>query len=252
MLEGVSMRKTTMPYVRIDGSGSQIVLFLHGFMSSKNYWRRVIRQLDMSEYTTISIDLLGFNKAPKPTVLYDYDDHVQYVRTVITRLGLDASPIVLVGHSMGGLIAARYATVYPEQVTALGLLNPPIYKNSEQAKAILLSTGAHYRFLLTSRYRGMVWAAARYAKLLPKHTVNSREKSLKSVVMASEFLKDLNKISARTVLTVGTKDRWVYQKNIASIKLGSPLFTVRVDKTGHHAALSHPGLVAKYIEDVAS
>lgn len=221
-------------------------------MSSKNYWRRVIRQLDLSEYTAVSIDLLGFNRAPKPDVAYSYDDHVAHVRTTLLQLGLLNTQVTLVGHSMGALIAGRYATTYPELIDAIGLINPPIYTSSEQASSSLLATGPHYRFLLTSRYRGLLWATGRYLHIFPRHSSASREYSLQSVVIASEFLQDVEKLSVRSLLTIGTKDRWLYQKNVERIKLEGLRMEVKVDNTGHHAALTHSRLISGYIIELIS
>lgn len=241
-----------MRYVRTDGSGEKIVIFLHGFMSSKNYWRRVIRQLDLTEYTAVSIDLLGFSKAPRPVVEYTYDDHVAHVHDTLRQLGLDKTPVTITGHSMGALISSRYANMYPEYVQAVGLINPPIYTDAQQAESTLLSTGLHYRFLLNSKYRGLAWAAGRYVRAFPKHSALSREKSLESVVMAAEFLDDVGKLPVHSLLTIGSKDRWIYQSNIQLVEEQDWSVDVRVDHTGHHAALTHPSLVAGYIKNLVT
>lgn len=249
---GKMSKQKIMPYVRIDGSGDQVIVFLHGFMSSKNYWRRVIRQLDMSEYAAISIDLLGFNKAPKPDSAYDYDEQITHIRDVLAKLGLEDEPVILVGHSMGALIAGRYAAQHPNLVKSVGLINPPIYTTAEQATATLLATGPHYRFLLASKYRGLLWAAGRYVRIFPKHSAASREKSLKSIVMAAEFLEDITKLPKRSLLTIGTKDRWLYKVNIELAGVLNLPIDVRIDETGHHAALTHPSLVAGYVKTLAT
>ena len=243
---------TRLRHVHIDGSGDQVIVFLHGFMSSKNYWRRVIKQLNPNDYTAISIDLLGFGKAPMPDSAYTYNDHVEYIRSVILDLGLDNVSIVMAGHSMGALIASRYINTYPTHVKAAGFINPPIYITPKQAQSTILATGLHYRFLLTSKYRGLLWAAGRQARILPAHSADSREKSLQSIVVAAEFLDDMAKSPVQSLLTIGTKDRWLYQENIALSKALNSQVRVRIDETGHHAALTHPTLVAGYIKDLAS
>lgn len=239
-----------MQYVRIDGHGSQIVIFLHGFMSTKRYWRRAIKQLDLTECTAVSIDLLGFGKAPKPDSNYGYDEHVAHVRNTISELGFDKSQIIITGHSMGALIASRYANTYPGHVKSVGLINPPIYVDSNQAKKTLLSTGQHYRFLLLSKYRGLLWATGRYIRLFPSHSAMSREKSLESIVIKAEFLDDVRQLSMRSLLTIGLKDRWLYQANIEQARINDISVDVRIDNTGHHAAVTHPLLVAGYIRSL--
>lgn len=241
---------TPVKHVKVVGSGSQAIVFLHGFMSSKNYWRRVIKRLDLKEYTAVSIDLLGFGKAPKPDVSYTYGDHIGHVRRIIEQLGFHETKIIITGHSMGALISSRYANMYPDNVRAVGLINPPIYTNPIEAESTLLSTGPHYRFLLTSRRRELLWAAGRYTKIFPGHSAVSREKSLQSIVIAAEFLEDLARLSVRTVLTIGEKDRWLYKDNIKLARQSRMELQIKVDNTGHHAALTHPSMVAGYVKSL--
>jgi pimeloyl-ACP methyl ester carboxylesterase len=239
-----------LDYVCVRGSGDRIIVFLHGFMSSKKYWRRVIRKFDMSEVTTVSIDLLGFGSAPKPRGRYGYKDHVDHIRKTLHSLDLTQKDITLVGHSMGALIAARYANLHSSHVKSLGMINPPIYISYLQARSIILSTGFHYRLLLTSRFRRGVWWMLRSLMIFPGHNSTSRERSLESIVMASEFIDDVAFLKMRSILTIGTRDRGIYLENMQKIHSIDSIMSVMIDETGHHTALTHPTLLATYIKDL--
>lgn len=201
----------------------------------------------MSEVTTVSIDLLGFGSAPKPRGRYGYKDHVDHIRKTLHALGLIEKDITLIGHSMGALIAGRYANQYSSHVKSLGMINPPIYTSSAQARSVLLSTGFHYRLLLSSRGRRGIWWVLRMLRVFPSHHSASREGSLESVVMAAEFLRDVARLEITSFLTIGSRDRSIYRHNMEKAQHINSTTRVIIDNTGHHAALTHPSLLSKYI-----
>lgn len=89
-------------------------------MGDGRCWRSLISLLQ-SRYRCISLDLLGFGNSSKPDVRYDIATLVDFVHQVIEALNL--SSVILVGHSLGGWVAAAYALTY-DQVDALVLLAP--------------------------------------------------------------------------------------------------------------------------------
>lgn len=102
-----------------SGSGLP-VLFLHGFMGEGGCWQLLISDL-AKDYRCISLDMLGFGASSKPPIRYDIAQLVAFVRQFILTLGLEQ--ITLVGHSLGGWVAAAYALAYND-VKALVLVAP--------------------------------------------------------------------------------------------------------------------------------
>src|SRR5665213_1070458 len=95
------------------GSGPPII-FLHGIATTSASWQTIIPLL-ASQYRCISIDLLGFGGSPKPAGLsYTVEQHVASVRHTIKALRL-SQPYVVMGHSMGSFLAARYASLYQRE-----------------------------------------------------------------------------------------------------------------------------------------
>ena len=103
---------------RAQGEGAPVLL-LHGFMGSSECWQGVAPQL-AAHYRCISLDLLGFGASSKPKVRYDIAQLVAFVHEFVTQQGWDAP--VLIGHSLGGWVAAAYALAYP--VHSLVLVAP--------------------------------------------------------------------------------------------------------------------------------
>lgn len=121
-------RRPAPPLLHIAGDvgeGPAIVL-LHGIASSASTFQHVVPLLS-DRYRCISIELLGFGDSPAPeTSEYRIEDHVASIHATIRSLKLPG-PFILVGHSLGSLLAARYAAKHPKQVARLVLASPPVY-----------------------------------------------------------------------------------------------------------------------------
>lgn len=99
----------------------QPLLFLHGFMGSSECWRSLLPYLH-PYYRCISLDLLGFGDSSKPTIRYDIAQQVRFVQQFIAALNLPSC--VLVGHSLGGWVAAATALAHSAAVSGLVLVGP--------------------------------------------------------------------------------------------------------------------------------
>jgi abhydrolase domain-containing protein 6 len=106
--------------VYAEGGRGETVLLLHGFGSDQSCWNRVARFLT-KRYRVVAPDLPGWGSSTRiATASYAYPDQVERVHRIVQELKLDR--FHLVGHSMGGGIAARYAARYPDEIITLGLI----------------------------------------------------------------------------------------------------------------------------------
>jgi pimeloyl-ACP methyl ester carboxylesterase len=113
-------------YIASDVGEGPVIILVHGIASSAATFVRLIPLLS-DRYRCISIDLLGFGESPSPMgATYTIEEHVASIHATIRSLRLTA-PFVLVGHSLGSLLAARFAAEHPEQVSHLVLVSPPVY-----------------------------------------------------------------------------------------------------------------------------
>lgn len=122
------LRPAPAPVLHIAGDVGEgpVIVLVHGIASSAATFTRLIPLLS-DRYRCISIDLLGFGESPAPEgATYTIEEHVAAIHATIRSLRLKA-PFVLVGHSLGSLLSARYAAVHPEQVSRLVLVSPPVY-----------------------------------------------------------------------------------------------------------------------------
>ena len=102
-------------------------VLLHGVGNSAHAWDDVIKEMPR-DVRIIGIDLLGFGESPKPRWLqYNAKTQARSVAVTILGLKLTQQPI-LVGHSMGSLVAVEVAKRYPFAVKRLVLCSPPFYR----------------------------------------------------------------------------------------------------------------------------
>ncbi len=115
-----------MAYMLIEpaaGKPRHTVLLLHGKNFSGAYWKTTIEALTQRGHRVIVPDQIGFGKSSKPTDFqYTFHALAEHTRDLLDDLGADK--VVVVGHSMGGMLATRFALAYPERTEKLVLVNP--------------------------------------------------------------------------------------------------------------------------------
>jgi pimeloyl-ACP methyl ester carboxylesterase len=104
---------------RMAGSGPALLL-IHGVGDDSATWNSVHAQL-AQRFTVIAPDLLGHGESDKPRADYSLAAFANGMRDLLTTLGIDR--VTLVGHSLGGGIAAQFAYQYPQMVERLVLVS---------------------------------------------------------------------------------------------------------------------------------
>jgi abhydrolase domain-containing protein 6 len=101
------------------------VLFIHGLFANKEQWNALACMVGDAGYRAIALDLPGYG-ASQGFALADcaIDREVELVRAFVVRLGI--ARVDIVGNSMGGTIAARYARRYASDVRTLAFLGAPL------------------------------------------------------------------------------------------------------------------------------
>lgn len=93
----------------------EAVLYLHGLGCSKNDFLEATDIYELQPHTLIGFDFPGCGDSPYPKdITFGIDDLVEVTNIVVSKLNL--GDFVVVGHSMGGLVALLYAEKYGEHV----------------------------------------------------------------------------------------------------------------------------------------
>ena len=121
----------TIHYWQIDGGPARIV-FLHGTPGDWKAWSHYLADPELQKRATlVAVDRPGFGASDPGRVAPLMADQARLLAPLLAGAG---APTALVGHSLGGPIAAELAMRYPQQVRAAVLVAPSIDPNTEQPR----------------------------------------------------------------------------------------------------------------------
>lgn len=223
--------KVSMAYVDVaPGKTSQpkhrTALLLHGKLYCADTWSAAIKALSDDGYRVIAPDQIGFCKSSKPArYQYSFQQLASNTRALLQHLGVASSTVV--GHSMGGMLATRYALMYPQITEQLALVNPigledwkaqgVPYTDVDQAYAEELQTSAEgIRNYQRTAFYGGAWRPEfdRWVEMRagmyrgPGAPQVARNSALISdMVYSQPVFYEFEKLAVPTVLFIGMKDK---------------------------------------------
>lgn len=104
-------------------SNGKNIMLLHGKNFNGAYWKTTIDALTDVGYRVIVPDQIGFGKSSKPKdYQYSFQQLAANTKMILDSLGIRKTAVL--GHSMGGMLATRFALMYPEITEKLILENP--------------------------------------------------------------------------------------------------------------------------------
>jgi pimeloyl-ACP methyl ester carboxylesterase len=112
-------------HVAVDGpADAPAVVFLHG-VTGRGETYAWLRPEDLGGRRLVRVDLRGHGASPHAPGSYRIDPYTEDVAAVLR--GLDGPPPVLVGHSLGGVVAWTVAQRHPDRIAAAFLEDPPLF-----------------------------------------------------------------------------------------------------------------------------
>lgn len=118
-------QKLEMAYMDVKPAapnGGTVVL-LHGKNFCGAYWGRTAKDLSAKGYRVIIPDQIGFGKSSKPErYQFTFQGLAANTRALLDKLEVKQAHFV--GHSMGGMLATRFALMFPDLTKSLALVNP--------------------------------------------------------------------------------------------------------------------------------
>ena len=205
-------------------NGKTAVL-LHGKNFNGAYWKTTIAALGKEGYRVVVPDQVGFGKSSKPlNYQYSFQQLAQNTKALLDTL--NTGRICLLGHSMGGMLAARFALMYPEKIEKLVLENPI---GLEDWKTVVpyISIDKNYqaelkqdyetvkKYQLENYYDGKwkpeydewVYLLTAWTKHPSYKTVAWNNALTSDMVFTQPVVYELNHIKVPTLLIIGTRDR---------------------------------------------
>lgn len=121
-IEEQDLRMAYMDVPPSFAANGRAVVLMHGKNFGGYYWRGVAEALAAAGYRVIVPDQIGWGKSSKPDIRYSFQLLAANTAQLLDSLGI--KNVALVGHSTGGMLAVRFALMYPERVTQLVLEDP--------------------------------------------------------------------------------------------------------------------------------
>lgn len=93
-----------------------LIVLSHALMANHHMWDSTVLSLHSLGYRTLRYDHIGHNLTGLPTnsqTAFTFDDFTHHIHALISTLCPKQTPHAIIGCSMGGVLAVRYAMLYP-------------------------------------------------------------------------------------------------------------------------------------------
>jgi pimeloyl-ACP methyl ester carboxylesterase len=244
------------------GKGFPAVL-LHGWNGSRREWLLNLKAL-APRVRAIAPDLPGYGDSEDiEGFSYSLENIASFVDAFRRKLKLQSFD--LIGHSMGGCIAARYAARFPDQVRKLALIATPTRSSSLSLRmrmpGISRFISATYRFRSEALLKWMFYHGLHKPEYQDLEFVRANVQTLartsKSALTGSASLfkgmdlrDELRTIIQPTLIVFGDKDRTVSTKEVALQKELLPRpFVAIITGSGHSPNFERPQLFNELLLD---
>jgi len=253
--------------LRLGDPSARPLIFLHGITGSRRYWEKRVAPLAKSHRLVIP-DLLGFGLSPKPPVDYTVPRFTESVRRLMVDEKIAGRRHVIVGHSLGALIAIQYAIDHPDEIDALVLLSVPRFSSYEEAHRLFWLGSPQYRKLLREHSiveniaqmkRSGVDLFLKYLVKFPwgvladcrKFTMRSLTSTLEHCLLNYKLDEILPSLRPMPVLLLhGLRDGVAPYDNIKHLPEEYPFMKLEViPSSGHHVFLTHTRRSLRLMED---
>jgi pimeloyl-ACP methyl ester carboxylesterase len=215
-----------MPSNTANGSS---VLLLHGKNFNGYYWKDVIEALKETGYRVIVPDQVGFGLSDKPDIHYSFHLLAANTKKLLDSLGV--SKIHVIGHSMGGMLATRFALMFPQTVEKIIYENPiglEDYKTFVPYRSIdaqynternadlesLKQYQQTYYPVWEHRYEPFVRAQWDALQIPDFKTATWASALTYQMIYEQPVFYEIKNISKPTLIIIGQEDRTVVGKNL--------------------------------------
>jgi len=255
--QGQSLEMAYMD-VKPDKPNGRAVVLLHGKNFCGPYWKATADRLAGEGYRVVIPDQIGFCKSSKPRgYQYSIAQLAANTHALLASLGIDK--VTVVAHSMGGMIGARYALMFPQGTEKLVMVDPlgledwkakgvPWRSVDDWYRSELKTSYASIRaYQLKSYYDGKwkpeydTWALMQAGQ----YEGSGREASswagalTYDMIMNQPVVYEFAQIHVPTVLIIGQRDRTAVGKDAAPADVRETLGNYPV--LGREAASRIPG-----------
>lgn len=230
-------------------------VFIHGIGNTLHAWDEVVKKMP-HDVRLIGIDLLGFGDSPKPAwAVYNAKTQARSVAVTLLSMRLVQQPI-LVGHSLGALVAVEVAKRYPLGIKELVLCSPPFYQpeiaNAKGLKSpddmlrlVYRYARKHSAQLQKLSSRAVKLGLANRALNITNDNVESYMAALESSIINQTSLSDIRQLKLPITILYGALDPVVIGKHIVKLAKEHKNVTAKRLLVGHEVIGSYVNSLVK-------
>jgi pimeloyl-ACP methyl ester carboxylesterase len=118
-------------YEECGSSNGNVIVLLHGFCGSSQYWQKICPMLS-DQYRVIIPDLRGHGESSSPEGTYTMEVMAEDISAMLDALKIEK--VVMFGHSLGGYVTAAFAEKYPEKLAGFALIHSTVLPDTDVIK----------------------------------------------------------------------------------------------------------------------
>jgi len=258
--EGQELKMAYMDVQPTKPANGRTVVLFHGKNFAGYYWTDVIKTLTSNGYRVVVPDQIGFGKSSKAYIHYSFHQLATWSKELLESLNISKS--VILGHSMGGMLATRYALMFPDRTEKL-LLEDPIgledyrtfipYTSTEkqfqtELKATPESVRKYYQGSYFTKWKPeydelvRIAGGVSYSKEFPRYAKVAA--MTYTMIFEQPVVYEFKNLKVPTVLFIGLEDKTIVGK--ASLTPEQQAQHGQYKVLGKQAAAEIPG--AKLVE----
>jgi abhydrolase domain-containing protein 6 len=231
-------------YERRHSTSSPTLVLLHGLGTSSSTWVNLFPRLNI-ECNVVALDLPGFGysviKDGKPFFLFP--ELLHSLEDFFA--GVVQPPFMLLGHSLGGWLAAKYAIAHPNMVRHLILVDTAGILSDEtirQGEAFQIQTLNDVRKLLDTIWFTYPWYFRPFSPAVRNDLRKRRVSDFVRTIQPEDFVNDdLERLKMRVSIVWGNEDKLTTSRSLDVLQKSIPHATVyRIERCGHVPQLERP------------
>ena len=247
-------RFTLHSYERIASGSGKTLMLLHGLGTSSSTWVRILPALDPA-WNVLALDLpgFGFSEIHSGTPFARMDELHQAVETFVRDRGLRS--FVLLGHSLGGWLAAKFALEHPQALLHLVLSdNAGILcdETLEQGKAFDVHSVKDMNSLLNKIWFRYPWYFKPFYLAVLNDFKRRRIGEFLRSIREDDFLNNrIRTLSVSTTIIWGAQDNLISVKSAQMLKESIPRSEIYlIDNCGHVPQLERPAELVNILRTI--
>jgi pimeloyl-ACP methyl ester carboxylesterase len=158
-LYGQDVRMAFMDVAPQGTANGHTVMIFHGHNFAGFYFGSIIDALRKEGFRLVVVDQIGYGRSSKPIIPYSLNDMARNSHAILQSLKIDK--VMIIGHSMGGMLAARFASLYPDVAERVVIYNPIGLSDTRHGRAPG-NVDAQYKNALGATYQSVKAGLMRY------------------------------------------------------------------------------------------